>query len=258
MFDHRTVKLGKRPPRIDARTLRLARYITKLAPAPPVFDQSTRATNFGMMLNDQLGDCTIAAVGHMQQIWTSQTSAEVTAPDALIETAYEAIGGYKPGDPTTDQGCVMLDVLRYWKKNGMFGRGLSAYVSVDTTKRQEVMDAIYYFGGLYVGLALPLSAQSQAEWVKVLGPSGAPGSWGGHCVAVPAYSFARALPGESIPRTLTCITWGERLPMTWQFFANYCDEAYALFSLDWLMAGKSPQGFDSATLLHDLAALRTA
>ncbi|MDP9039810.1 MAG: hypothetical protein M3O02_11155 [Acidobacteriota bacterium] len=254
------LKLGKQAPRHDPRTLKLGNYTAKLAPAPLVFDQTARATNFGMMLNDQLGDCTIAAVAHQQQLWTSQTAAEVTAPDAQVLAAYEAVGGYVPGNASTDNGCVMLEVLRYWKAHGMFGRPLGAYTSVNPTKRQEVMDAIYYFGGIYLGLALPLSAQTQSEWDVVQGPNAQAGSWGGHCVVGAEYSFPAATTASHIPRTITCITWGQRLTMTWSFFATYVDECYALLSPDWINAatGKCPEGFDLAALQRDLAALRGA
>lgn len=257
---HPNRKLGKRPAKRDPRTLRLARYTTKLAPAPLVWDQAAKAApKFGMMLNDQLGDCTIAAVGHQQQVWTAQTAAEFTPADAQILAAYEAIGGYRPGEPSTDQGCAMLDVLNYWRKHGLFGHPLGAFVAVNPTRRQEVMDAIYYFGGLYTGLELPNSAASQTDWTVATGPDSIAGSWGGHAVTVPKYAFPAAAPNTHTPRTLTCITWGTELEMTWQFFATYCDEAYALLSADWLESdGKCPEGFDLAALKADLQALESA
>ncbi len=75
---------------------------------------------------------------------------------------------------------------------------------------------------------------------------GAPGSWGGHCAPIIAYS----------PHSLTCVTWGGLTRMTWEFFATYCDEGYAVLSQDWLYAEKvAPNGFDLTTLEHDLTAV---
>jgi hypothetical protein len=55
------------------------------------------------------------------------------------------------------------------------------------------------------------------------------------------------------PGTLTCITWGQLKKMTWAWFENYCSEAYALVSKDWIKArGVSPSGFDLETLEADL------
>jgi len=54
------------------------------------------------------------------------------------------------------------------------------------------------------------------------------------------------------PGTLTCTTWGKLQDMTWSFWDRYCDEAYAIVSTDFLQQGKSPAGFDLATLQSDL------
>ena len=52
---------------------------------------------------------------------------------------------------------------------------------------------------------------------------------------------------------LTCITWGVKKRMTWAFFAQYCDEAYAPLSRDWVNAqGIDPSGVDLASLTADL------
>ena len=57
---------------------------------------------------------------------------------------------------------------------------------------------------------------------------------------------------------MTCITWGEEKQMTWGFLDAYCDEAYALLSIDdWLHADrKSPDGLDLQTLRSDLAQIK--
>jgi len=65
--DHAREKLGKKPARHDPRTLQMANYL-----ALPAFPASRDWTNkakpaWGMMLNDQLGDCTCAAIGHIIQ-----------------------------------------------------------------------------------------------------------------------------------------------------------------------------------------------
>jgi hypothetical protein len=82
------------------------------------------------------------------------------------------------------------------------------------------------------------------------GPTGqgAPGSWGGHAVPIVAYDA----------RGLICITWGELMRMTWQFWNAYCDEAYGLLSPDWIAAGKAPAGFDWQQLVADMGELKAA
>jgi hypothetical protein len=46
------------------------------------------------------------------------------------------------------------------------------------------------------------------------------------------------------------------MPMTWQFFSTYCDEAYALISPDFLAAGAAaPSGFNLTQLEQDVGGL---
>jgi hypothetical protein len=114
-----------------------------------------------------------------------------------------------------------------------------------TLDAEDVKTAIWLFGGLYLGVNLPISAQRQNVWEvsRHPGASDAAGSWGGHAIYLVSYDA----------ETLTCITWGQLKKMTWAWFEAYCDEAYALISKDWMEAtGVAPSGFDLATLESDL------
>jgi hypothetical protein len=61
------VKLGKQPPRDDPRTLQLASYMRLEAlPALPAKENwGGKVSAWGMMKNDTVGDCTCAAAGHL-------------------------------------------------------------------------------------------------------------------------------------------------------------------------------------------------
>lgn len=242
--------LGKRAARHDPRTLMLARYLTPaLPPAPAACDWGAKVPRWPMYLNDSLGDCTCAAAAHMIQAWTKDAQPrEVTISDAAVLKAYQAVGGYKPGQPETDNGAVELDVLKYWRQHGIGGHRIAAFASINPQSTEIVRDAIFLFGGIYAGVELPKSAQGQTVWdVPAGGPvgDGAPGRWGGHAVNIVAYDA----------RGLDCITWGGRLRMTWGFFAAYFSEAYAVLSADFLHGGKAPSGFDAQQLVADLSAL---
>src|SRR5271167_2242956 len=90
-----------------------------LPPLPPTVDKTTgMPSSLGAMLNVSLGDCTCAAVGHALQVWSYAADGSIlTPPDSDIEALYEAVGGYVPGDPNTDQGAVEQEVLKYWLNN---------------------------------------------------------------------------------------------------------------------------------------------
>jgi hypothetical protein len=250
------LKLGKQAVRHDPRTLLLASYLTPALPTPPPsFDLTGKVHSWGMMDNDQIGDCTCAAAGHLIMEWTANAKAKmVTPPDKQIVAAYSAITGYNPHTGANDNGANEIDVLNYWRQSGIAGHKISSYMALEPANHMHVMDSVYIFGGCYIGLGLPNSAKAQTQnhqpWsVPPQGPTGdgKPGSWGGHAVPVVAYDA----------RGLTVVTWGALQIMTWGFWAAYCEEAYALLSPDYL-SGKqvTPEGFNLQQLQVDLADLK--
>lgn len=252
MVNVSTLKLGKHAPVYDRTAPRFVNYAAALAPPPAALDFSGPVTNLGMMLNDSLGDCTCAAVGHMIQVWTANTGSQVILPDADIETLYEKACGYVPGNPNTDQGGNEISVLSYWRDSGIFpGHTLAGWCNVSPQNHTQVMQALQLFGAVYLGVDLPLSAQSQvgSVWDVPAGGAvgnGAPGSWGGHAVPIVAYD------AEGI----TVITWGAYQKATWAFVDAYVDEAHGPLAANWInRAGKSPDGFYWTKLKADLAVL---
>lgn len=239
------VKLGKKEAKKDPRTLRLARYTEALPAPPPITDWLSGITGWGMMKNDSLGDCTCAAIGHACQVWSAATGPIFTASDEQVVQLYEQACGYDPSNPSTDQGGVELDVLNFWRKNGFAGNQLVAYADPDPGNIEHVKQSIYLFGGVYIGLTLPISAQNQTVWDVVGNPqsdwASRPGSWGGHAVFVPYYDESG----------LVCITWGAQQRMTWNFWRTYCDESHTLLSKMWL--DRAPSDFHLGDLQSDLA-----
>lgn len=256
-----TFKLGKQAAKHDPRTLKLSTYLKGL-PVPPDnagYIQGVR--NWGFMLNDALGDCTVACAGHEMLQWSTYAGHPFRPTDAQILQAYSAVSGYTPGDPNSDVGAVVLNVLKYWRKIGIAGHKILAFVSVDPKNHTEVKQAIQLFGNVYLGIGLPITAQRPTTGVNGLpvwsmpkhgvSGDGAPWSWGGH--ACPAAGFGSDAKGNT---GLEVITWGQVYDMTWGFFDTYVDEAYCILSLDWIDGfGTAPSGFDLATLQADLAAL---
>jgi len=181
-----TRKLGKRAPRLDPRNLKLARYLKPTLPAaPPAAGYIAKVKSWPMMLNDTLGDCVIAAAAHCIEQWTTYAKTPVVLTDDQVLQGYEAVGGYIPGDPSTDNGCDMLTACKYWQTTGFGRHKIAAYVQVDPLNLTEIKQAIYLFGNVYAGWQLPLSVQSSNIWsVPSTGANGdaSPGTWGGHCL----------------------------------------------------------------------------
>lgn len=246
------VKLGKLSPRHDPRTLQFAQYLPSSLPKPAdSCDWSPAVKNWPMMANDRLGDCTCAAAGHLIQDWSFNRSQKDPKPfppftptDAQIVAAYSQITGYNSATGENDNGAVELDVLKFWKKHGIAGQKISAYVALEPGNLDHVKYSIILLGGCYIGVSLPLSAQNQPDvWSVVGGHSAAPGSWGGHAVCPVGYDL----------QFVYFISWGKLMKMTWQFWLKYVDEAYAILSPEWIESNKvAPSGFRLDQIQADL------
>jgi hypothetical protein len=239
------VKLGKLPVRTDVRTLLLARYVDRKAlPAPPeIYDATRKVPEWPMYANDVRGDCTCAAAGHMIEAWTAEGRGRtVEIPESAVLKAFDRV---KVVDPDTgDEGAVELDVLNYWRRTGIGRHKIAAFAKVPVYDHQLLRTAAYLFGGLYIGLALPLTAKRQTtwRWTRSMTGRAAPGSWGGHAVNVVRYS----------PGSVTCVTWGRLQDMTWPFWDHYCEEVYCILSADFLKGTRAPNGLDVEALRADL------
>jgi hypothetical protein len=238
--------LGKLPVRTDVRTLSLARYVdsSRLPSPPDAFDETSGVDSWPMYANDRIGDCTTAAAAHMIEAWTAAGQGHtVLISERAVLDAFEHV---KVTDPATgEEGAIELDVLRYWRKEGIGRHRIGAYTRVAVHDHPLVRTAAWLFGGLYIGVQLPLTAQDQAvwDWAGSLAGRARPGSWGGHAVDVVRYG----------DQGLTVVTWGRLQKVTWSFWDRYCDEAYCILSDDFLKHGNAPNGFDLAALEADLA-----
>lgn len=245
-------KLGRQPFIEDHRDLKLSTYLdtTVLPPPPASFGHQGLITNWGMLGNDSVGDCTCAGADHGIMLWTAEGSGS-PAPFTTANTIadYSAITGYNPSNPSSDQGAQIRDVLSYMQKTGMIDstgkrHKIGAYVGLDHTKMSEVLEALYLFSVVEIGINFPDTAMNQFN-------SGKPWT---------VISGAMMMSGHDVPLVgydgtwLYCITWGKLQKMDINFFKTYCEEAWAKLSPEFLNGqGLSPEGFNLAQLQTDLA-----
>ena len=122
--DGRNLHLGKGPAKQDARRFMLSSFLPMATP-PVSVNWFGSVTEYGEMLNNDLGDCTCAAVGHAEQVASLNTpEGELTFPDNIVLNLYEKSCGYVFNDPSTDNGGVITDVLA--EIEGVVGRGTHA------------------------------------------------------------------------------------------------------------------------------------
>ena len=255
----RAVKLGGRlRPDPHAPMLRLSRYLKAAAlPTPPATsDYSAAAASViaNVFDNDSLGDCVIAEAGHFTGVETGNAGDLFTYSDAQIIADYSAIGGYVPGDSSTDQGCDEVTALNYYTQHGYAnGTKLLGYLAVDPTNQQEVMFAMWAFENLMFGIELP------DAWITPFPSSsgfvwdvGTPDDQNGHCVGGCGHNATG----------IQIMTWGMIGTITYAAIAALCAASangalYVRLTPDQLgkAMAKTPSGFAWADLISDFDAM---
>jgi hypothetical protein len=241
-------KLGRKAVKKDSRTLKISKYLTPSLPAAPSsVDYTKGITDFGVMLNNTLGNCTIAGCGHAVQIWTANAYHMITVPDAAILSAYEQWDGYNPSDPSTDQGGIENDVLLSWKNNGLNGHHILGYADPDVKNIAEIKQSIFLAGGAYIGMEVPAYIMQNIPAIWDLPTANQDATIeGGHCVFVCGYD----------ENTFTFISWGKVYKMTIAYWNKFVDEAHAVLGCGWINANKTPSGFDLDQMTADLALIK--
>lgn len=235
-------KLGRQPNDPTLPRLRL-RLTPQGAAAPiPTSDYASLVPEWPMYGNDKIGDCVVAAAGHIIESVTRYgqgTSAEI--PEADVVAAYSAVGGYTPTDPGTDRGLVVQDFLNWWRKTGLSGHQIAAFASLDAHDPALLGTALHEIGSVDIGIKFPHFAWAQLDakqpWDDVPGTQKTDG---GHCVNV----VGRLESGNWV-----CVTWGRLQEITPAFWSRWVDEAWAVLSPEWVSkAGQTPSGLDLAGL----------
>ncbi len=243
MTNEPTYKLGRLPPVIDNRTLRLTSYLApSLPPAPITVHWSDRVSSWPMYGNDAYGDCTEAAIAHMEQLWAAIRGKPKTPTTLSIINRYKRLTGCQaPGDQN-DVGLNENTVLRDWRAHSIAGRKMLAWADIDLWNHDAVRQALYMFRGVYIGFGIsdPQQLFSQFDantpWTPQQGRV-----YEGHAVNIV----------DCDADTLTCISWARTQKLTWAFWDLMVDEAHCVLSSD--EKANPPVGFDLAQLIADLA-----
>lgn len=254
MTDSPRFKLGMKAPTYDARDRQFGTYRMGSVTVPAEFGDYHDIPHggWGMLGNDEYGDCFPAGQGHAVMLETAEGGhrVSVTTPETLDD--YFAMNGVPAGQPgsSSDQGTDPRVGLEYHRTVGMRAtptsrHKLAAWTSLEVGNLTELAEATYLGGAAGVGLNLPESAQDQFQsgyWRVV------PGSpiEGGHWIIIVG-RWNGYYEG---------ITWGGRIHITPQFLTKYMSFGAAMFSPEVIGGnGKSPEGFDYQQLQADLGQL---
>lgn len=234
-----TLKLGKLPVKQDKRTIKFKNILKTVAlpEIPESFDEdnSLGITIVGSIYgNDTWGDCVI--VGRANQTlrfesFEQGTIIPITTQECLNEYWSEqgvtvskcALINWLRKVQRPDNGLVYLDSLKDWRTDGWNVGGkqykIYAFASVNKEDQTEVKQALSILGGLQVGIQLTEGAMNQFNESRVWDVTKDDGKvLGGHAIYVLSYD----------KDGLTCITWGKRQKMTWNWWNTYVDECYAI------------------------------
>lgn len=250
-------KLGKKPARPNAVTFKMAKYINaRKLPRPPLeFGHDNLVRDWGMLANDDYGDCVLAGAAHETMLFAlAGQRGEVRFTDQAVLADYSAITGFRPEDPDSDQGTDMQMAASYRRHTGIVDANgirhkIAAYIALERGDFEQLCLATWLFGAVGVGLQLPDYAVDQFDQHRPWTAEHRGEIDGGHYVPVVA---RRGL--------IMCVTWGRLQGMTRNFYETYNDESIAYVSEETLIRRTGPdyrtdEGFDLDTLMDDLSAV---
>lgn len=238
-------KLGKKPAAVDRRTLKLARYMPVTLPPLPDkarWDQVKDRDAWGMDGNDTFGNCVVVTAAHILDCARAVESSQLLriSDQDVIKTTHE-VGA--------EDGYVVLNRLKIWRRQGLFGSRIEAFASVDHN-HEHIRAAINIFGHADIGLLMPVAWQNTNVWDVGSGDEYEKGSWGGHSVPILGYEAH-----GNVIFYYVC-TWGRIVMMTKEALDAYCDEIYVSIVPDWYANDQlTPSGFKVEELIKDAQAL---
>jgi len=228
-------------------------------------DRQSKVSAFPMYLNDTLGDCTCAGMGHAVAQWTAysgKVEGGAQFADSVIEALYTSVSGYNPETGADDNGAELYQVCDQMISTGIKDTAgnvhkIAGYCDVsDFSTLARLKDILNAFGTVYLGVAVGDAEQNafsagQPWTLEKAGPNVGPDGID-HCVVMSysAVNVAGATDNE------TLVTWGGEARFNENWGCQNIGEAIAVFSQDWLdAAGDSPIGQAAQAIVAELATL---
>lgn len=245
-------KLGKKPFVENPKDFQLEQFEVALPPLPPKpFGFANLYSDWGMLGNDQAGDCVEAGGAHETMTYNRLAKHDVVFNTTGVLADYTAVAGYDPNDPNTDQGTYPRDFMNYRRLTGMIDASgkrhkIDAFVQIPAADWDTLVRCVWTFGAVGIGFNFPHSAWAQFDngkpWDVVAGSS----IEGGHYVPILGY------PSTT---TVSCITWGKRQVMTRAFYEKYNDESWVPLTKESLLPPSNVRHIDWTTLSAELNSL---
>lgn len=238
------MELGRLPSINDTRTLKLFDYMVEALPTVPErvrWDEACMG-QFSLGHNDIYGDCVTVTAANMINVADANESHIINPIDdnVIVEQAKVLDGLW---------GMTILERLKYWRKNPMFGSQIEAFVKGPKAREDILKFIIFTFGAADIGAWMPKAWRNHPQfWDTGTGWAYRPGSWGGHSIPIVGYE-----PHGKHGTIYQGISWGKIVEITQAAVNSYVDEVWASILPDWYEKDQvSPSGFDSQALIQDL------
>ena len=254
------LKLGKLPARPGAVKLKFGDYANTsvLATPPTSFGHDRLVGEWGILANDQVGDCAIADALHQTLLWNLEAGVAIPLDDDCAIANYSAVTGYNPADPSSDQGTDVPTLVQYRLNNGLVDAGgnihkIAAAVALEPGDWEQLIYALYYFDGVTLGVAM------YQQWMNKFTRTAASGNvvvWDE--VKTPKVIGGHAITGVAFHDDLArIITWGtDIVGVTETGYSQASDETYAFLTEEKLNNGVDLNGLDAEKLKADLPLLQ--
>lgn len=236
------MKFGKRPPKMHPKTLSFEKYAGDALPvAPPkvYWGYKVPDDQWGMLGNDQKGDCVVAMAMHMDMNWTAHTGTMRQYTEAQALELYDRLS-------PDDSGLVMTDFLNIWQTQGMYDSKILGWMAFNYAVPLRFSQVIWLFGAAASGVQIPQSAVDQFDAGKTWDVVTDSPIQGGH--AIPAFNYGSE--GDKF------VTWAKLQAAVNSWLTEYMDECYAVISEAWFdTVDVAPNHFNKDALWADLKKL---
>ncbi len=208
--------LGRLPGQIPVGLRELGYYAAGPLPKPPTSIPVPLVADWGMLGNDQYGDCGVAGLEHGFMADATDTHETETFP-----TDAQAVEYYLGFTDGQDTGVVLSKYLAHVRQAGYFGHTVSAYAPVAVHDVPTLQTAIAYYDFAYCGIAVTEAMQEDFHdgqpWT--LGSLLSPVK-GGHCVPLVGYD----------DQYLYAVTWGSVQAISYPAWHFMSEEAWAVIT----------------------------
>lgn len=236
------VKYGRLPATIPTAVHDLTYYVAGRLPAAPASVDPPAITDWGMLGNDEWGDCGVAGIDHGFMAVDADLKESVLATPATDVVNYYL--NYTGG---SDVGVVLSQFLAYVDENGYYDRTISAYAPVSVRDLNTLHFAINAYDFAYAGITVyqgmedAFGAGEPWDLHSISGNVA-----GGHCVPIVAYDST----------WLYCVTWGKIQPIAYPAWTRVGDESWAIITGEEEKAGTAGHGINIDALKADLKRLK--